>query len=249
MATGACVNEQYSSCGCDLTQILGTVAARCAPERRAAWPLKQQLSVSRYHPGSVGQGACTSLCLRQDRPRGVRDRPDGPRRRAGRQWRHRESPGRGRDRSHGSCPDHRCAGDAGRAREDLAPGHPCRHPGRPVEQVPSRGPRRPGHHSHRPCRLQPVPVRGATFRRDDGRRRSDDDPGHGEELRVRHGCRSPRRVRDRLGGAEQGRRRERVHSPQAGACRLRPHCRLRRRDRSLAGRDRTRCPRQRRPAA
>ena len=181
---GACVNEQYPSCGCDLTQT--SVASRRGAHLSAApaWPLKQQLSLSRYHPGSVGQGACASLCLRQDRPRGVRERPDGPRRRAGRQRGHRESPGRGRDRSHGSCPDHRCAGDAGRAREDLAPGHPCRHPGRPVDQVPSRGPRRPGHHSDRPCRLQPVPVRGATFRRDDGHRRSDDDPGRGEELRV-----------------------------------------------------------------
>ena len=198
------------------------------------------VAMSRHRPGSVLAGAGTSLGVRQDRARRPRARLERARIRARRQRGHGQSPRDGRDRPSRSGPCHRVPRDVGRARKDLAPVDPCRHPGRPLAPVPSRGPCRPGHHRHRPRRVQPVPVRDGAFCRDDRRGRLDDDPGRGEELRPRHSRRPPRRLRGRLGGAARGRRRERAHTSQIGAGRFRPQCRLRRRHRPLARRERAR---------
>ncbi len=108
--------------------------------------------------------ARAAVCLRQDRPRGVRDRPSPSRLRARRERWHGQSPRGGRDRPYRGGRDHRGARDAGRPREDLASRDSCRHPRRPFDPVPSRGPRRPGHHRDRPRRVQPVSLRGRTLR-------------------------------------------------------------------------------------
>ncbi len=65
VAGGARVKEHYPS------QSAGSIQIARTPRR-----------ASRHRPGSVLANACAALCLRQDRPRGIRDRPQRTWRRA-----------------------------------------------------------------------------------------------------------------------------------------------------------------------
>ena len=119
---------------------------------------------------------------------GLEDRrgAEHPRIRARRERRNGQGPRGRRDQPHRGGGDHRGARDARRPREDPPSGCARRHPRRPVDPIPSRRPCRPGHHCHRPRRVQPVPLRGSPLGRDDGHRGTCDDSGRRQELLTRH---------------------------------------------------------------
>ena len=144
----------------------------------------------------------TAVRLRQDRDRRPGPGARRPRVGAGVERGHLGRPGRGRHRPHrGGRPD-RCPGDARWPGQDPPPDHPRRDPGRPVQARAPGGHRAPGHRSHRPGGVQPLPVRLGSLRRAHRRRGPDHGPGGGQEPRPRGHRRRARRIRRRAGRAE-----------------------------------------------
>jgi len=112
VAGGARVKEHYPSQSAGSIQIPGRLGGR----------LDIALVAS-------SQNACAALCLRQDRPRGIRDRPQHTWRRAHSERWHSTGITGGRCRSHRSRPCHRGSRDDGRRVKTLHPAIHAGHPG------------------------------------------------------------------------------------------------------------------------
>ena len=153
---------------------------------------------------------------------------------AGRQREHLGQAERGGHRPPRGGTGHRLARNARRAGQDPPPEDPRRHPGRPLEDGASRRPGDQRHRGHRPGGFEFLPVLLGPLGRVDRHRR----PGHGacrgqEPCARRHPYLSGR-LPGRVGGAACQRRALGRHASPPCPLRVRPHRRLRRRNRRLA---------------